>query len=576
MTRTGIAELCVAVEGAHVSEPPPRKTNLYGSETYSLLRTYKGVRPPTVYALSNGAWGLPTSKVGEFIKRYAAEHERFYFGLISLKTDIHPYLLDIDQTELASSLGGPIVVLKTIMDTFETMMTGKGVNIGRVALEHRKHERFHIVYPDCFVDRFVGVEVRKQHLEMLSRDYPGIDWGAIVDESVLKANGLRLLGSFKYSSQKDAAGRDVKKVSKDGKEYLVRKLDQAGGFYVPCSLDSEEMLLRDEKIGEEALLLRSLSTPERTQTDIVMGFPVSDPSSIATEATGGEQASSLQDDDISKLLRILSPDRWRERSSWRDIAIVLQNISGETHKQAWIHLSGLHAPEKFTGREAEGAQWDTFVNGNHDGPSLKVGSLRLWAKEDDPEGYDRIFYRPKFRKMILETPSADAPYACMFRDDTWGRYVSCGKDMYEYTGHRYTRVDDFVMKMRIEAVCERELKHLATVINEEIVEIDARGKNVSADLKKKREELVNAYKAVRSGFAYIRRDGHMGSILNSLRNKLHAPDLDEQLDANPYLMGFENGVMDGTRVAMPPSGALGWTTRRSLVSKFVGFTNKSK
>ena len=332
MTSTGIAELCVAVEGAHVSEPPPRKINLYNSETYSLLQTYKGVRPPTVYALSNGVWGLPTSKVPEFIKRYAAEHERFFFGLVSLKTDVHSYLLDIDQTKLASSLGGPIVVLKTIMDTFEAMMTGKGVNIGRVALEHREHERFHIVYPDCFVDRFVGVEVRKQHLEVLSRDYPGIDWGAIVDESVLKANGLRLLGSFKYSSQKDAAGRDVKKVSKGGKEYLIRKLDQAGGFYVPCSLDSEEMLLRDEKIGEGALLLRSLSTPERTQTDIVTGFPVSDPSSIATEATGGEQASSLRDEDISKLLRILSPDRWRERSSWRDIAIVLQNISGETHK----------------------------------------------------------------------------------------------------------------------------------------------------------------------------------------------------------------------------------------------------
>ena len=540
----GIAELCGATERVHVSEAPLRNANLYKSETYSLLKTYSGVRPHTVYALSNGAWGLPDVKVPEFLKRYALEHEKYSFGLVSLKTEVHPYLLDIDQTELASSLGGPIVVLSMIMDSFERLMTGKGVSIGRVALEHRKQERFHIVYPDCFVDRFVGVEVRKQHLEVLSRDHPGIDWGAIVDESVLKANGLRLLGSFKYSSQKDATGRDVKRVSKGGKEYLVRKLDEGGGFYVPCSLDRVEMVLRDEKIDEEALLVRSLSTPDRTGADIVKGFPVSEPSRMPTEASVVEQASSLQDDEISKLLRILSPERWRERSSWRDIAIVLQNISGEEHKEAWIYLSAQHAPEKFTGVEAEGAQWDTFVNGNHDGPSLKVGSLRMWAREDDPEGYDRIFYRPRFRKMIVETPSADAPYACMFRDDTWGRYVSCAKDMYEYTGHRYTRVDDFVMKMRIEEVCERELKHLATVINEDIVEIDAKGKNVSADLKKKREELVNAYKAVRSGFAYIRRDGHLGSILNSLRNKLHNPDLDEELDGDPYLMGFENGVMD--------------------------------
>ena len=45
--------------------------------------------------------------------------------------------------------------------------------------------------PDCSVYRFVGIEVRKQHLEVLSCDHSGNDGGAIVDESVVKANGLR-------------------------------------------------------------------------------------------------------------------------------------------------------------------------------------------------------------------------------------------------------------------------------------------------------------------------------------------------------------------------------------------------
>ena len=184
------------------------------------------------------------------------------------------------------------------------------------------------------------------------------------------------------------------------------------------------------------------------------------------------------------------------------------------------------------------------MNGNHDRPSLKVGSLRLWAKEDDLEGCDRIFDRPKFRKIIMETPSADAPYACIFRDDIWGHYVSCAKDMYDFTGHRNARVDDFLMKMRIEAVCERELKHLVAIINEEIVDIDARGKNIFLDHKKRRNELVNDYKAVCSSFAYIRQGGNLGNILNSPRNELHNPALNEELDADPYLMEFENGVMD--------------------------------
>lgn len=67
------------------------------------------------------------------------------------------------------------------MNNFDTMMAGQGVIIGRVALEYCKHQSFHIVYPDCFVDILIGVEVRKQHLQVLSRDFPGMDWGAIVD-----------------------------------------------------------------------------------------------------------------------------------------------------------------------------------------------------------------------------------------------------------------------------------------------------------------------------------------------------------------------------------------------------------
>lgn len=50
----------------------------------------------------------------------------------------------------------------------------------------------------------------------------------------------------------------------------------------PCSLDTGLMLLRDEKIDEEALLLRTLSTPDRTQAHTVTGFEVSAQSAEAT------------------------------------------------------------------------------------------------------------------------------------------------------------------------------------------------------------------------------------------------------------------------------------------------------
>ena len=61
----------------------PRTANLYNGEMYSLLREYSpaGARLHTVYALRNGTTGLPTTKEHEFLKRYAMERERYFFGL---------------------------------------------------------------------------------------------------------------------------------------------------------------------------------------------------------------------------------------------------------------------------------------------------------------------------------------------------------------------------------------------------------------------------------------------------------------------------------------------------------------
>ncbi|CAL8460945.1 g476 [Coccomyxa elongata] len=148
-----------------------RGPDVWASETYKLLAPYQNKRPGRVLAHNKGRWGLPDEKRAEFLQHYLAERERYKFGLVLLKTETHPHVMDRDHLE-----------------------TGRrGVPCG--------------VFIDLAVNERAGVSLHRRHVQLLTEHHPAIKWKDIVDELVVKKNELRMLGSYKYDDVRDERGK---------------------------------------------------------------------------------------------------------------------------------------------------------------------------------------------------------------------------------------------------------------------------------------------------------------------------------------------------------------------------------
>ena len=109
-------------------------------------------------------------------------------------------------------------------------------------------------------------------------------------------------------------------------------------------------------------------------------------------------SDSLSDDEVVKLLRLLRKERWVGRQDWRSLAIMLRNIGDDLNKESWLEFSekvggsvgDASNPGPFVSREQESREWDDCLNPAFGGRELGIGTLKAWAKADDPEGYEHL------------------------------------------------------------------------------------------------------------------------------------------------------------------------------------------
>ena len=430
----------------------------FRSRLFSFVNRYKNDAPANLLALSNGKWKVPIEKMDEFLNIYLAEYETVPFGLVFLKSRVFPYPMDLDHLEDADSIGPPLVVVKTVLDTLGDILGDKSDLVEHVYFEQRLERRFHAYFHRIIVDEKTAVRLYQAHVVALATKYPGIGWGDIVDKCVVTSNGIRLLGSYKYPEARDADGRIVKGVSKAGKPYSVRRLDRNGGFYRPCTIDFEALKIETLPITKEAILERSLFKPELTIEDVVdlpraeTAEVVSalkklsiepDPVSLPAASVAESIRIPNDSDEVIKLLSILNPRRFDDRNEWRDIATMLKFSAGDKYKQAWLKYSRTSA--KFDLGAAEDL-WDQVAKSGYKGKPLTIRSLHYKARIDSPQAYSQISVtsvRDNVQKCF-DSRGASVRMAELFvavhGDDL--KCVNIKKQtLYHFRGHRWHKAE---------------------------------------------------------------------------------------------------------------------------------------
>ena len=487
----------------------------------------------------------------EFLDIYLAEYESVPFGLVFLKSPVFPYPMDLDHLEDASSVGPPLVVVKTVLDTLAEVLGDKSKIVEHVHFEQRLERRFHAYFHRIIVDEKNGGQIVPGTRRSVGQEVPEIGWGDIVDKCVVTSNGIRLLGSYKYPEARDKDGKVVKGITKNGKPYSVRRLDRIGGFYRPCTIDFEAMTIETLPITKEAILERSLFKPELTTKDIVQlpSFETADlvglleavsitpdPANVCASSVARTAQLPGDSDEVVKLLSILNPRHFDDRNEWRDIATILKSYGGDKYKQAWLKYSRTSA--KFELSAAEDL-WHQVARPGYEGKPLTIRSLHFRARLDSPQAYSQISITSVRGKInaCFNSNGASVRIAELFvamHGDTFKCVNIKNKTLYHFYGHRWHKTEIDSINLLLSSTVYGMLTQRAIEIG------DGLSRMSDGDRKKGEEDLKRAHKVAAKLLDTRFKSSLWGEICHMLKDDTFY----ESLDTIPHLIGFENGVYD--------------------------------
>ena len=234
---------------------------------------------------------------------------------------------------------------------------------------------------------------------------------------------------------------------------------------------------------------------------------------------------------VEQLVDILDPYRADIFETWIRLGWCLHNIDYRL-LNSWINFS--KKSSKFEEGTCE-KEWDSMDN---DG--LGMGSLYLWAKEDNYEKYKEIT-RVDLRCYLLKSLNsthhdiAKVIYQ-MFKHD-FVCSSSKRKNWFQFTNNRWVELDDCVeLKRKISNDVVDEYLKLSSEVAEKAYKLDGDdpNKEIEMDRVKKLSNIA----------LQLRKCTFKKNVLEECMELFYVPKFEEKLDNNVNLIGFENGVYD--------------------------------
>ena len=242
----------------------------------------------------------------------------------------------------------------------------------------------------------------------------------------------------------------------------------------------------------------------------------------------GTTAESAELEMARKLVPLLAPRRAESYDEWMKAGLCLRNIDNRLLED-WVAFSK-KCPGKYNDGECEHF-WPHYVND----AGMKMGTLRKWAKEDDPDEYVRIMSESN-TGLIDKAISTMAHFdvALVVQEEFRGMYVCVqagghGK-WYRFIDHRWRGSNKAVgLRTALSLAIHDQFNSRANTI---LTKGGDAGKN-AAD-SKKYIEMCN----------HLKNTGFKESVMRETSDLFHEEKFEGRLDSRPDLICFENGVYD--------------------------------
>jgi len=246
---------------------------------------------------------------------------------------------------------------------------------------------------------------------------------------------------------------------------------------------------------------------------------------------------ACKEDEIrraTKFTCMLSDKRTSEYHDWLRVGLALHNIDNSL-LSAWIEFSK-KCGKKFKEGECE-KMWKTMKNPSN-GNVLTIRSLAFWAKQDDPKQYE-AFNKEEFKIMMKKSLDGNTYYLAKSVYSKYSDRFVCSSirtnTWWEFRNHRWNRIEEgYTLKILLS-------EDFANEYNKEIAEISIKATQVSGIEK---EELQQRRSRIDKIVEKLMNNNFKKTLIDECKCLFYDATLEQKLDSNIHLIGFENGIYD--------------------------------
>jgi P4 family phage/plasmid primase-like protien len=235
----------------------------------------------------------------------------------------------------------------------------------------------------------------------------------------------------------------------------------------------------------------------------------------------------------AQLINILDSKRANDYDLWVRVGWCLRNIHIELLPN-WIEFS--KKSKKFVDEQECEKAWKYMKESG----GLGLPTLCMWARDDSPMEYAQLISKSLYSLLLNSASNTDFDIAKVIHRKFEREYKCASikyKSWYEYKNHRWVKCEDaHTLKMRMSTQMNKEYLKIAA---------DFTNKAAESDDPEEQDRFTNKAK-IFTKIATRLKDNTFKEKMIKESSALFFDEKfeDELLDANPNLIGFENGVYD--------------------------------
>lgn len=245
-----------------------------------------------------------------------------------------------------------------------------------------------------------------------------------------------------------------------------------------------------------------------------------------------------------RLCELLSADRASKYETWIMVCWALANV-GHKLKEDFFKFS----EKRNFNPESCQKEWQRAID-YEDENKIGLGSLRYWAKKDDPEGFNEFlndFISPYMKDAEDGSHASIAKVLFQMYKDRFACASISKRKWYEFSNHRWVLIDggytlmnlisdEFASQFTLLVAQCIQMKNDNRVVRRRFLDNEGRDHGRD-DVDKDASRLMKIV-------ANLKNSSFKEKIMSECARRFYVRDFGDLLDANRDLIGFDNGVYD--------------------------------